>query len=37
MVLSSFSALGVVAAVVMVPVVLLALNPANWTPAAQFD
>lgn len=37
MVVTSFSALGVVAAVVMVPVVLVALNPANWRPATQAD
>lgn len=34
MVATSFSRLGILAAVIMVPVVLLALNPANWTDSA---
>ena len=34
MVATSFSMLGILAAVIMVPVVLLVLNPENWTEAA---
>ena len=34
MVATSFSVLGILAAVIMVPVVLLALNPAHWTDSA---